>query len=270
MKNTCTTLFLASLCLIFSHYSYANKRAEGALTPIEPLDWTKVMDIAPTNHDSVQVLHPVGKYKPYQHDPQATIFVNQYLDHAKSFETDADLLRFASDSVSVKNGFYLEMGVATGRSINFIAALNPKNKIYGFDSFEGLPKDWDRGDVYTKATRFALKDKNFHLQLLKNVIVYKGLFKDVLPAFKEQVLQNQPIAFLHIDSDIYESAKDTFDILGDNIVSGTIIIFDELYNYPKFMEHEWRALQEFISNKKRRVEFIGYNAVNEQVVVRVK
>ena len=132
MKKTCIKLFLIILYLILGGYYCAQAAVEHTLTPIEHLDWTKVMDIAPTNHDSIQVLHPVGKYKPYQNDVQAKEFVNQHLKHARPFETDADLLRFASDSVSVKNGFYLEMGVATGRSINFIAALNPKNKIYGF------------------------------------------------------------------------------------------------------------------------------------------
>ncbi|MDN3508922.1 MAG: hypothetical protein P0S93_02700 [Candidatus Neptunochlamydia sp.] len=34
----------------------------------------------------------------------------------------------------------------TGKIVNYIAALNPTKKIYGFDSFEGFPEDWVKED----------------------------------------------------------------------------------------------------------------------------
>lgn len=53
---------------------------------------------------------------------------------------------------------YLEFGVADGGSIRVaLAKLSPVCKLYGFDSFEGLPEDWfrefskntfDRGGYY--------------------------------------------------------------------------------------------------------------------------
>lgn len=36
---------------------------------------------------------------------------------------------------------WLEFGVASGRSINYISQFT-KDKVYGFDSFEGLPETW--------------------------------------------------------------------------------------------------------------------------------
>ena len=230
MTTKTSKIFLIIIFYIFNcNFNVVNGTSkEELLVPIKHFDWTEAVEISPMNYNSIQVLHPVGKYKPYQDDLKATEFVKKHLKNARSFDTDADTLRFASDSISIKNGFFLEMGVATGRSINFIAALNPKLKIYGFDSFEGLPQDWDRGDVYSKRGTFGFKKKSFDLPLLKNVIAYKGLFKDVLPKFKTQILKNHPIAFLHMDSDIYQSAKEVLDILGDNIVKGTVILFDEL------------------------------------------
>jgi hypothetical protein len=42
----------------------------------------------------------------------------------------------------VKNeGLWLEFGVCSGRTINLIST-NTKNKVYGFDSFFGLPENW--------------------------------------------------------------------------------------------------------------------------------
>jgi hypothetical protein len=66
-----------------------------------------------------------------------------YFDNAKALNTDAAVLKFGSDHVTLR-GAFLEMGVCTGRTINFIAALNPEQHIWGFDSFDGLPEQWNR------------------------------------------------------------------------------------------------------------------------------
>ena len=49
-------------------------------------------------------------------------------------------------------GEVLEFGVFRGKSIRTIAKVVPKRKVYGFDSFIGLPEDWERGkgDTYKK------------------------------------------------------------------------------------------------------------------------
>ena len=90
-------------------------------------------------------------------------------------------MRFASDSVTIEDGAYLEFGVCSGSSINFIAALNPQKKIYGFDSFEGLPKKWEYGDHVFPAGAFSFrdehKDKSYvPIYTLRNVDIFKGWF----------------------------------------------------------------------------------------------
>ena len=54
-----------------------------------------------------------------------------------------------------------------------------------------------------------------------NVRLYRGWFEDTLPAFCEQ--HPGPIAFLHLDADLYSSTRTVFDLLGDGIVPGTVI-----------------------------------------------
>jgi hypothetical protein len=91
-----------------------------------------------------------------------------------------------------------------------------------------------------------------------------------LPEFKKEILKDAPIAFLHIDCDLYASTKTVFDILSDNLVSGTVIVFDELYNYPGFDKHEIKAFTEFLDEKKMLVKFLAYNSEHEQVAVKLK
>ena len=81
----------------------------------------------------------------------------EYLSNAHPLNTDAALLKYGSDQIFI-DGMYLEMGSGTGRTINFIAALNSEKIIYGFDSFEGLPEAWIRGDSSAPQATFAFKN----------------------------------------------------------------------------------------------------------------
>ena len=56
--------------------------------------------------------------------------------------------------------------------------------------------------------------------------------------------QAGPVALLHLDSDIYSAAIFVLrTLIADRrIVSGTVIVFDELFNYCGFENHESLAL----------------------------
>lgn len=238
---------------------------------IKPYDWSQTLEIPPGTgiDEGNQILHFKSKNRHYTKNSSAKKFVENYFINAKVLQSDAEVLRFASDAVVVQNGVFLEMGVCTGRTINFIAALNPSKVIYGFDSFNGLPEEWVRYDRVFKKGTFGFKDDTYTPPVLHNVRLYKGWFKEVLPGFKSEVLKNTPIAFLHIDCDIYSSTKDVLNILKTNFMQGTIIVFDELYNYPGFEEHEWKALQEFLNETKFEMEILAFNENHEQVVIKL-
>lgn len=176
------------------------------------------------------------------------------------------VMKIGLNLVSIE-GFYLEMGVFQGNTINFIAKNKPNQIIYGFDSFDGLPEDWTRDDTnYFAKGCFAIPGLP---RVLNNVNLIKGWFNETLPLFKQNLLKDTPIAFLHIDCDIYSSTKTIFDVLGNNIVPGTILVFDELYNYPGFDRHELKAFYEYLEIKNFKVEFLAYNASHEQVAVKI-
>ncbi len=229
------------------------------------------MPPVPTPNQGNQVLHFKHNNKPYRNNGAAARFVKQHLSKAKRLTSDAQLIRFASDAVSL-HGAYIELGSKVGRATNFIAALNPTKIIHGFDDFTaGLPVKWDRADEDFPAGTFAYKDKsNLPPQVLDNVLLYDGKITDNLRSFKEQILQKDlPVAFLFVDSDIYQNAKDGLTALKDNIVPGTIIVFDEFYNYDNCENHEQKALQEFLTATGMRAEYLAFNMNHEQVVVKI-
>jgi hypothetical protein len=165
-----------------------------------------------------------------------------------------------------KDDLWLEFGTYDGRSINPIAMYTDKT-VYGFDSFSGLPEDWV-GRGQTKGTfdlggddpNFLFRGIPFDLEGLKvcpNVNFIKGWFDDTLPKFMEE--NNKPISFIHLDSDIYSSAKCVFENTVKNIKNGCIIVFDELLSYPAFEIHEWKAWWEFVEKYDIEFEWIGGN-----------
>lgn len=146
-------------------------------------------------------------------------------------------------------GLVLEFGVYTGTSINLIAKQRPQAKVFGFDSFKGLPGDWRNG--FPKAA-FSLEGKLPAVE--PNVELVPGWFNETLPGFLAQ--HPEPVSLLHVDCDMYSSSKTVLDAVAPRIVPGTVIVFDELVNYPEFAEHELKSLFEFALTG-RQFQWIG-------------
>ncbi len=146
------------------------------------------------------------------------------------------------------DGLWLEFGVATGKSINTISSLT-NNTVYGFDSFLGLPENWG---TYRKKGRYSTGGK---LPIVRdNVELVVGLFQNTLEKFLKD--HSEPVAYLHMDADIYSSTKYVLDRLRNRIVSGTVISFDEIYNYSEYRDHEIKAWLEFCEENKVSYEWI--------------
>jgi hypothetical protein len=134
--------------------------------------------------------------------------------------------------------------------------------VHGFDSFEGLPEDWRTG---FKKGHFATKRIP---RFCSNVLVHIGLFSDTIPGFIDNWGKRDSIVrFLHIDCDIYSSTKDVFNGLSSMIRLGTVIVFDEYFNYPGWEYGEFLAFKEFCKDQGRTYRYLSYNRFHEQVSV---
>jgi len=151
------------------------------------------------------------------------------------------------------NTLWLEFGVASGRTINYISKFTNET-VYGFDSFEGLPEKWRDG--FDKG---AFSSNGNLPQVNGNVTLIKGWFNETLVNFIET--QNKKVSFIHMDADLYSSTKYILDILKVYIDTDCVIIFDELVNYPGFDGNtgELKAFYEFITENQVDYEWIGMN-----------
>ena len=157
-----------------------------------------------------------------------------------------------------KNKFYLELGVYKGNSANFFSKY--VNKLYVFDSFEGLREDWTGG--------WALKG-HFNLdkkipKLNKNIEPIVGFIQDTLEDFLKK--HNPKINFVHLDVDTYESTKYALEKLKPYLIKDSIIIFDELYNFPGWRSGEYKALQETFDESKYKFRAFGRDGCKKVVI----
>ncbi len=185
---------------------------------------------------------------------EAADFVENHMGYAKAYTSKYDLLTAALEEVSpTLGGLYCEFGVFEGRTINFIAS-KVSGDVHGFDSFEGLPEDWRPGVM-----RGTFKTGKLP-SVRDNVRIHRGWFSDSLPAFAQQ--HAGALAFAHIDCDLYSSTKTVLEVLGSRIVPGTVLQFDEFFNYSGWKQGEYLAFKEFCEAREVTVRYIGYTAAN--------
>ena len=185
---------------------------------------------------------------------EAADFVEDHMGYARGYASKYDLLTAALAEVNpALAGLYCEFGVFEGRTINFIASKIDR-EVHGFDSFEGLPEDWRPGVMRGTFKTGKLPG------VRRNVRIHPGWFNDSLPSFAREY--PGAIAFAHIDADLYSSTKTIFDVLGDRIVPGTVIQFDEFFNYPGWKQGEYLAFTEFCEARQMSVRYIGYVMAN--------
>jgi hypothetical protein len=168
------------------------------------------------------------------------------------FPNVEDLL--ACSLAACRGELLLEFGILTGATVNVIASQVGERPVYGFDSFEGLPENWGPG--FRKG---AFKTNRLPV-VLPNVEVVPGWFEDVLPQFLEE--HSGQVAFAHIDSDVYSSARYVLATLADagRLREGTVIQFDEIFAIkgPLWYRSEYDAFREFIGEYRARYRWLGY------------
>jgi hypothetical protein len=166
---------------------------------------------------------------------------------ARYFADRYELLAAAANAADAE-GLVLEFGVFQGRSLNFLAKKMAPRPLHGFDSFEGLPTDWGPRPAGT----FSLGGQLPPVE--GNVTLHKGWFQETVPGFL--AAHPGPVALLHVDCDLYESARYALDQVADRVVPGSVIVFDEFGGF--FSAHEQQAFLEVVRARGWGTEYLGF------------
>jgi hypothetical protein len=154
-------------------------------------------------------------------------------------------------------GDILEFGVATGSSFKAFVRMNnifnreryhivSQKRLYGFDSFEGLPELNKKIDLagfggkeIGEIKKGGFNAKDFYKDIMKftkvhkNCEIVKGWFDDTIPNFLDKN-PHLTCSLIHVDCDIYESTKTVLKYFLSRLNVGGIILFDEIFqkNFP--------------------------------------
>lgn len=193
---------------------------------------------------------------------QSLDYIARHMGEALIFADRWELLRFALSEAPAE-GLLLEFGVADGASLTHLAGATTR-PLHGFDSFEGLPENWS--GTFERKGKFGRGGRLPPVPA--TVSLHRGWFDDTLPRFLA-AHPDAPAAFVHVDCDIYSSTVTIFRELAPRLVPGTVIVFDEYFNYPNWQRHEWRAFQEFVRDSGFTYAYLGFAQKNGHVAVKL-
>jgi O-methyltransferase len=177
------------------------------------------------------------------------------------FEERIDLYRHVA-AIAEGPIDYLEFGVWRGDATDAWRKLNvhPDSRFVGFDTFEGLPEDWEKnhpkGTFGTGGVVPRIDDTR--------VSFVKGLFQDTLREFLKTTPPHNRLV-VNVDCDLYSATLFVLGTLDRFFQRGTVIIFDDFYSmnhetkafidYDKAFGREWKAVGRMPHCVKAAIEF---------------
>lgn len=169
-------------------------------------------------------------------------------DVRKRFERREQLWDLVALEMRDREVLYLEFGVGSGHATRWWAKMlrDPQSKLHGFDTFEGIPEDWN----LLAPRGFCSVDGQIPQIADPRVQFFKGRFEDTLPLYK---VPSHQVLVLFMDADLYSSTKFVLETLNTTIVPGVFIYFDEFNDRM----HELRAFDEFIKTTCKKFSLLG-------------
>jgi hypothetical protein len=170
----------------------------------------------------------------------------------KRFTRREQLFDLIGSEVGDKVVLYMEFGVHRAEATRYWSKVlrNPSSELHGFDSFEGLPEDWNilsrKGYLSVDGEIPVVDDPRVHF--------FKGWFDQTLP---KHTLPQHEVLVLNLDADLYSSTIFVLNALKDRIVPGTYIYFDEINDRM----HELLAFDEFIRKTKMSFSLLGVTRI---------
>lgn len=171
---------------------------------------------------------------------------------AYSLKLRRDLIAKVGSLICNDEVLYLEFGVYQGAAIRQWSELfkNSATRLHGFDSFEGLPEQWDdHSGSYLRRGYFSTQGDIPHIPD-DRVRFFKGWFQNTLPKYD---FIESPVLVIFLDADLYSSTSYVLNALRSHIKPGTIIYFDEFWD----RYHEMKAFEEFLTETGMHFELLA-------------
>ena len=144
-------------------------------------------------------------------------------------------------AANAPDGMGAEVGVYQGGSLRAIAESMHPRLVLGFDTFDGLPRQyWQPGEPHEVGDfgNTSLQEVQEYLADCRNVRLVRGLFPESAGG-----MDFARFAFVHLDVDFYLATKAALDWFWPRMMQGGIVAFDD-YRWHRCPGVE-RVLTEF-------------------------
>jgi O-methyltransferase len=161
-------------------------------------------------------------------------------------------------------GDYLEFGVYVGTSMACMHEVLEERELdevrmFGFDSFKGLPADTHTDDTFGIAPwrtghmrisyelcRASLSERGINWE---RTTLIKGFFEDTLTSDLRRQHHVRKAGVIMVDSDLYSSAKTALEFCAPLIGDHAVIVFDDWWPHTLGAARtgERRAFEEFLA-----------------------
>jgi len=177
---------------------------------------------------------------------------------------------FAALQFNGITGDYLEFGTGEGFSFSCANTANlrsskPRRKLWGFDSFEGLPEEvserdqhraWVKGEMAIGMRDFERRCKKVGI---KNYELVPGFYSDSLRDKDLDYFPPGSIAMAYVDCDLYSSTLDVLRFIEPRMKGGMILAFDDYFNFNETgVSGEKRAFYEVLNHHNGRFNYEPY------------
>jgi O-methyltransferase len=181
-----------------------------------------------TRHDRIL---PFATFAPWNEDRQfretyERVEASTLVDIYRCYELWSlarDLARLPGDIV--------EVGVwrgGTGALLAKSAALaGSAARVFLCDTFRGVVKAGPMDTAYRAAGQHADTSEEVVERLLRDVGVEATLLRGVFPEETGARVEGRGLRLVHIDVDVYQSARDVFEWVWPRLLPGAVVVFDD-------------------------------------------
>jgi len=127
-------------------------------------------------------------------------------------------------------GDVLEVGVWRGGTAAILATsqmVGVHDRLWLADTFHGVVQAGDRDTNYVGGEHSDTSRQQVEALLADLNVANYGILEGQFPADSSRAIKDMQFKFCHIDTDTYQSAKDSFDFVWPRMVKGGWVVFDD-------------------------------------------
>lgn len=193
-------------------------RSHGYEVRLQPILDKKV------NGRSYGRVEPAAQFSPWLDDPEFLAFFERIQSNTLVDRWRAHELWQIVPQVAHLPGDILEVGVWRGGTGALIAHRAPSKTVYLADTFAGVVKTGDRDPDYSGG-----EHSDTSLNIVKELLADLGIrnAETLVGIFPDDFPETRSYCLVHIDVDVYDSAKGVMDAVWPTLPVGGVVVFDD-------------------------------------------